>query len=78
MIWAKVLAALLGLASTVLGLLRIKKFRQEGADAVIQNQQAQVIDDVKVAQDARNAVDAELSIHPERLSDDDGFKRTSD
>jgi hypothetical protein len=77
MSWASVIAGLLGLVQTVLGLLKSKKLRQEGANEQIRAQQDQVITNVEKAEAAREAVHDTIVREPERLRDDDGFKRPS-
>lgn len=75
MSWAGVLAALLGLAGKVLALFQARGQRQAGAQAQASAQKDQVIHDIETANDARRAAEHELAVHPERIREDDGFKR---
>lgn len=76
--WATVasaLASLLRVAGVVLGLFREQRARKDGAQDQAAATIEQVNHDVAKAQEARVAVEHDLAVHPDRLRDDDGFRR---
>jgi hypothetical protein len=73
--WAGFAAGVLAFLTRLFDLLNAKRLRQEGASAQMIVQQEQVIDEVATAHEARIGVERDLALHPERLREDDGFRR---
>lgn len=76
------IAALLQIVAAILGLFGAKKAKQAqesaqapGVTAQKSVQQEQVIQDVALATKIRREVAADLAANPDKLRDDDGFKR---
>jgi len=75
MSWTALNQAALGIITAVLGYLRERRL-VDGALAEALNKHLQgALDEIKKANAARDAVRVGAASHPERLRDDDGFKR---
>lgn len=73
--WGAILGALAKLAELVVGIFRDRALVQSGKTAEVAAVQTETLHDVQAANDARDAVGRDIALHPERLRDDDGFKR---
>lgn len=73
--WGAVLAALAKLAELVVGLFRDRALVQSGKTAQVAETQKEVIREVQVATEARDAVRGDIAADPGVLDVDDGFQR---
>ena len=73
--FASLLKGLLGALTLILGLFRDKSLRQEGVKTQELQDTKEMLHDVKTANDAGAAIERELVLHPDRVRNDDGFKR---
>jgi hypothetical protein len=69
------LAALAKLVQPLLAWVRENKVRQEGEAAVVQAQQKATLDDAAKVKAAQVVVANDLERHPDRVLEDDGFRR---
>lgn len=73
--WGKALVLLLTLAMSVVDVMRKRRDLADAEALILSKQLQKVLSDVKTAQAERDRVRTELADHPERVHDDDGFKR---
>ncbi|MDR3494085.1 MAG: hypothetical protein P4L82_05740 [Ancalomicrobiaceae bacterium] len=70
-----IIKAIAGFASALLAFLHDRRLVDAATAAVDAAQQREVIDGLVKAEDARRRADSQSDAHPERLRDDDGFRR---
>lgn len=73
--WGKALVLLLTLAMSVVDVMRKRRDLADAEAQILSKQLQGALDAVKKAIAIRDSVRADLAAHPERVHDDDGFKR---
>jgi hypothetical protein len=75
MSWLALIQSALTIVAAVLSYLRERRL-VDGAVAEAVNKHLQgALDDIAKANEARDSVRVDAALHPERLRDDDGFRR---
>lgn len=75
MSWGALATALLAFAGKLLDIFREKQLRQDGVAAQVSQDRKDTLDVVQTAQSARDSVERDITLNPEGLRDDDGFRR---
>jgi len=73
--WLGVIQSLLGIIGTVMGYLRERKLIDGAIAEAVNLHLSRAIDEITKANAARDRIRSDAVRHPERLHDDDGFRR---
>jgi hypothetical protein len=75
MSWAALIQSALGMIAAVLSYLRERRLIDGALAEAVNKHLEGALDDIAKANRTRDSVRADAALHPERLHDDDGFRR---
>jgi hypothetical protein len=75
MSWVALIQSALGIIAAVLNYLRERRLVDGALAEAVNNHLQGALDDIAKANQARDSVRVDSALHPERLHDDDGFRR---